>query len=390
MKRYRRLAVALTTATAIAAMIGTGVGAQQVGRAPLEVRVMAAPVPAAALGRTHLAWEVHVTSLGTAPVAIENLEVRDEAGAPVGAWTGLPLRQRLMAIGQSGGDPSAPISLAPGARVVAFLWVTLETGRVVPTSLTHRVSVRAPDGAIDVVAGPAVRVESAARAAVGPPVRGGTWVAVRGPSPGSGHRLSLVASDGVVRVPQRFAVDWVRLGEDGRLFTLKGTDVADWPGYDTPVVAVADGTVVLVRDGMADTLPRTPPPAIIEARDAPGNVVVIDIGEGRYATYAHLKAGSITVKEGERVQSAQPIARIGNSGNSLGPHLHFHIADAVEPLGGEGLPFALERFELVGRVPGLAPMLAGSPWVPQANQPPRMVAAELPLENMVVRFDGAP
>jgi murein DD-endopeptidase MepM/ murein hydrolase activator NlpD len=160
----------------------------------------------------------------------------------------------------------------------------------------------------------------------------------------------------------------------------------DWFSYDVPVFAVADATVLLVRDGQPDTTPRTPPPATVNVTDAPGNVVVLDLGDGRFATYAHLQAGSIAVQPGARVRAGQPLARIGNSGNSLGPHLHFHVSGAIEPLGGEGMPFVMDRFELVGRIAGLGPMLTGTPWTAQASQPAREVLGEMPMENMVVRF----
>jgi murein DD-endopeptidase MepM/ murein hydrolase activator NlpD len=162
--------------------------------------------------------------------------------------------------------------------------------------------------------------------------------------------------------------------------------VTDWFSYGQPVVAVADATVALVRDGLADTAPRTPPPATVRAVAAPGNVVVLDLGGGRFATYAHLQAGSIAVQQGTRLRQGQVLARIGNSGNSGGPHLHFHVSDTTEPLGGEGLPFVMDQFDLVGRVPALGPMLAGTPWTAQASQPARRVRGEMPMENMVVHF----
>jgi murein DD-endopeptidase len=269
---------------------------------------------------------------------------------------------------------------------LVFLWVTLEAGRAVPDSLTHRVTASAEGAAPFVTTTAPVVLAAPRHVPLGAPVHGGPWVAVRGPSPASGHRLSLVALDGVVGVPQRFAVDWVRLGDDGRLFRGEGHTVADWFSYNAPVVAVADGTVVLVRDGMADTTPRTPPPATVSITDAPGNVVVLDLGDGRFATYAHLQAGSIAVQQGARVKAGQQLARVGNSGNSLGPHLHFHVSGSIEPLGGEGLPFVMDQFDLVGRVPALGPMLAGTPWTAQASQPAREVLGETPMENMVVRF----
>jgi murein DD-endopeptidase MepM/ murein hydrolase activator NlpD len=225
------------------------------------------------------------------------------------------------------------------------------------------------------------------RPALAAPVEGGPWVAVRGPSNGSPHRLALVTSGGRARIPQRFAVDWVRLGEDGLLFRNDGKDITDWYGFDAPVHAVADGVVALVRDGRDDRPALGgPPPAIMEAHEATGNAVVLDIGNGQFATYAHLRSGSVHVSEGDRVVEGQVIARIGNSGNTLGPHLHFHVSDTREPLFGEGLPFTLRRFNLLGRVAAFPALLRGTPWTPTVNETPRTVTSEVLLDNMVVRL----
>ena len=68
-------------------------------------------------------------------------------------------------------------------------------------------------------------------------------------------------------------------------------------------------------------------------KDAGGNHVIVDIGGGRYAFYAYLKPGSVEVKEGDHVGSGQVLARLGNSGNTTFPHLHFHVMDAPLALG---------------------------------------------------------
>ncbi len=70
-----------------------------------------------------------------------------------------------------------------------------------------------------------------------------------------------------------------------------------------------------------------------------GNHVVLDLGNGTYAAYAHLRRGSLTVREGDRVRAGQLIARCGNSGNSSEPHLHFQLMDGPDPDTARGLPF---------------------------------------------------
>ena len=364
------------------------VQAQQVGRTAVEVRVAEPPTAAIALGRVHLVYEVHLTNFGAAPIAFEQLDVMDGELAVLASWSGPQLWQRVRLLGQPQTEAGTPPELRPGTRAIAYLWLSLPQGRPAPGSLRHRLTFSHRGAARDTVVTASLSVRSTAPS-MAAPVRGGPWLAVRGPSNGSGHRLSLVTLDGEARVPQRFAVDWALLGDDGRLFRGDSTDVTNWYGYDAPVYAAAAGTVVLTRDGASDRKPfGVPPPAVIEAADAPGNVVVIDIGQGRFATYAHLKPGSLRVAEGERVVEGQPLARIGNSGNTLGPHLHFHISDAVEPLGGEGLPFSLGSFSLIGRVASLPALLAGTPWTANPSQPARTVVGETPLENMVIQFSS--
>lgn len=70
-----------------------------------------------------------------------------------------------------------------------------------------------------------------------------------------------------------------------------------------------------------------------------GNHLVLDLGNGTYAAYAHLQRGSLTVREGDRVRAGQPIARCGNSGNSSEPHLHFQLMDGPDPDAARGVPF---------------------------------------------------
>lgn len=105
-----------------------------------------------------------------------------------------------------------------------------------------------------------------------------------------------------------------------------------------------------------------------------GNHVIIDIGDGRYAFYAHLKPGSPKARNGERVRRGQ----VGNSGNSTEPHLHFHLSDGNSPLGSEGVPYAHESFELVGQCPSFRDGCE--------RAAPEVRRDELPMANMLVRF----
>jgi hypothetical protein len=96
-------------------------------------------------------------------------------------------------------------------------------------------------------------------------------------------------------------------------------------GITSPVYAVLSGLVRSVYNAAKDNPPGVNPgsgsPAtyvVLWARDVCGQKVTI--------VYYHLKQGSVMVKAGSTVQAGQPLARLGNSGNSSGPHLHIHAA----------------------------------------------------------------
>ncbi len=76
-----------------------------------------------------------------------------------------------------------------------------------------------------------------------------------------------------------------------------------------PVVASASGTVIVAYSGWSGY----------------GHTVVINHGNGITTRYAHMYPGSLTVRTGDRVYQGQQIGRIGSTGNSTGPHLHFEV-----------------------------------------------------------------
>ncbi|MEO6212033.1 MAG: M23 family metallopeptidase [Vicinamibacterales bacterium] len=390
LSRSVRVRVAGLVIVSMSGILAGGLRAQQIGRTPVEVQVPQPPTAAVALGRVHLVYELHVTNFGEGTIALEQLDVLHDDGTVIESWSGRQLWQRVTVLGRPPGEIGTPHTLQPGARGIAYLWISLPPGKAAPASFVHRLTFSHGRAERDTLVTGTVLLPSTAAPSLAAPVRGGPWVAVRGPANASPHRLSLVTLGGRVRVPQRFAVDWALLGDDGLLSRGDPAVLTNWYGYDAPVYAAAAGTVVLVRDGTPDHPPfSAPPPAVMEPTDAAGNIVVLDIGNGRFASYAHLKSGSLQVAEGHRVLEGQPLARIGNSGNTLGPHLHFQINDAVEPLGGEGLPFSLRTYVLLGRVASFPALLAGTPWTSEPTRPVRAVTNEMPLENMVTRFSGA-
>ena len=85
-------------------------------------------------------------------------------------------------------------------------------------------------------------------------------------------------------------------------------------------------------------------------RPLAGNYVLVE-GEEGVAFYAHLRQRSVCVEEGQCVRRGDLIGKVGNSGNSTQPHLHFHLMDSPSPLGSNGIPFVFESYTLAGAIP---------------------------------------
>jgi murein DD-endopeptidase MepM/ murein hydrolase activator NlpD len=117
------------------------------------------------------------------------------------------------------------------------------------------------------------------------------------------------------------AVDFQRMGTNGRTHIGGGgAPLTDYAGFGLPVLAPADGRIVEVTDGYADTPPGT--------NGDHANNLVLDIGGSRYVVLAHLKQGSVTVQAGEVVRRGQPLAAVGNTGHTNEPHLHLQVQDS--------------------------------------------------------------
>ncbi len=77
-----------------------------------------------------------------------------------------------------------------------------------------------------------------------------------------------------------------------------------------------------------------------------GNFVIIESSEGIYALLAHLKKDSILVKTGQSIEAGEIIGRVGNSGNTIQPHLHFHLMRNNDPKNSIPVPFLFIGYEV--------------------------------------------
>lgn len=157
---------------------------------------------------------------------------------------------------------------------------------------------------------------------------------------------------------------------------LRSEDVSGW---SSPVLAPLDGRVIASHDGERDRhrlLPLLDAPASLlrplfhreRLGKVAGNHVVLSTAAG-FILLAHLREGSLTVGDGDEVRSGQLLGLVGNSGNSMGPHLHIQVMDGPDPYSGRVIPFRLVEFHA----------LEGRTWTRHRD-------AMLPNRAMRVRF----
>ncbi|WOX23446.1 M23 family metallopeptidase [Streptomyces solicathayae] len=182
-----------------------------------------------------------------------------------------------------------------------------------------------------------------------PPVTG-RWSALNSPA-------DRTPSHGTHQYGQTYAIDIVAESDERArpafaAFWPVVRHNRDFPAFGAPLLAVADGTVVHAEDGQRDHLSRNSLPAVLYlmlvesaarallgAHRVTGNHLVLDLGDGTFAMYAHLQRGSLAVRPGDRVTAGQELARCGNSGNSTEPHVHFQLMDGPDLDTARGVPF---------------------------------------------------
>jgi hypothetical protein len=349
-------------------------------------------------GRWHVVYELWLTNTRAQPATVERIEVLDydHQDRVVGTLAGDALRAATRNLTLA---PAADMTLAANASRLVFVELAFEDAQAVPDRIVHRLRGTGAGGPGSTKPEP-IRyllapwdVAERPVPVIGPPLRGKGWVAINGCCSLAGaHRGAVLPIDGNLYAAQRFVIDWIQIGADGKTVTGDPTKVESWLGYDAPLLAVADGTVAQVLDGLEDQKPGAlPDPATITIENVDGNHVILDIGGGVYAFYAHMKKGSVAVKKGQHVKRGHELGRLGNTGNTSGPHLHLHLMTAPSALGADGIPYVFDRFTLAGGLDPArwydpdSPMDDVNEVLPGDGRGPR--AAELPLDLQVVDFD---
>ena len=350
-----------------------------------DMMVPERPSVALVEGKALLVYELHLTNFSGTGLTIHAVRVLDGRNStPLAVFSGADLKRRETLFDASLITSAGDVVVAPGRRDVIFVELWIPSTQV-PRSLRHEIdySTDGKPGNSTLIA-PGITVGPKVYEAFAPPLRGGPWVAVHDPAWERGHRRGFYAVGGKAHIPARFAVDWVRVDDTGRTTHRDADRVADTLGYGDDVLAVANARVAAVRDNMSEPVTISNR-AKHEIADDAGNYVVLLLRDGRYVFYEHLKPGSIGVKDGQNVTLGDVIGSLGFTGESTGPHLHFHVADGPALFDAEGLPFALDRFRVLGRYKEIA-TLGRERWQPLEDRNAAQRSKEWPDYNVVVEF----
>ena len=359
---------------------------------PVAADVLAAPEPVLASdGRRHLEYELILTNHSYPPATETVRGIQVLAGGRVLASLSGARLAAVMKPFDLGPDDAkrSTRELAPGVAGSVLVDLSFPPSAKLPRRIVHRISIdqRPPSEVIAsrYLAAP-TRVSRREALVVAPPLRGPGWVIGNGccAEPTS-HRSGILAINGGLYDGERFAIDFFQIAPGGTVSVGPHDQLLNWPFFGAEVLSATAGTVVGVREGLPDG-PFSVDLPPISAADAGGNHVVVALGDGRYAFYAHLQPGSVPVSVGDRVRVGQPLGRLGNSGNSNAPHLHFQLMDGRVPLGSNGIPFTFSRFRAEGTLRNFAPLLILGAKAKIAARPSGLRQRQLPLNNEVVGF----
>jgi murein DD-endopeptidase MepM/ murein hydrolase activator NlpD len=304
-------------------------------------------------GMDHVEYDLLVVSVFDDPVTLTSVTALDPAGKELGRIDGDTLAAATQAL-----FTKAPVAAIPASGAVAVeVDLALAPGTV-PARLTNRIVYTVPADAQSApllgateVDGPEVTVDrQPATVLKQPPLAGDGWLVTTACcKPPSAHRDLRLAVDGLrLETGENFAIDWGRV-KGNRIYDGDGSANEQHYAFGADVLAVADGTVVFVQDGEPE---QTAGASVLATKQSAigGNKVILKIAPKVFAGYEHLQPGSLTVKAGDKVKAGAVLAKLGNTGPSTGPHLHFELLDRPDVFTGRSLPFVFDRFTLAGTV----------------------------------------
>ena len=345
-------------------------------------------IPVIGDGTAHLAYEYYLTNFGKKPARLVSLRVRGIGGAKFATTVeGNALKASFTPAAPPSRQPAYDPVLAPGTSGVLFVFLNF-AGRGTPRQLENSLVVEADGDPKNAQRIPLdkLTIRKTGAALIDEPFTGDRWLAANGPSNASIHRRAVIVLNGKPRVPERYAIDFIKLGDDGKSYLGDESRNSSYHAYGVPILAVADGKIVSLKDGLPENVPQAKQMAVtMNLVNIAGNHLVEDIGGGQYVGYAHLIPGTITAKLGEQVHRGQVLGRLGNSGNSTEPHLHIQVCNGPSFLICEGVPMEFKRMSLTK----YQIQKHGETPVKLTVEGTHDVSGEEPMEDELVNFPAA-
>jgi len=354
--------------------------------ASIEISISFAPDVVFINAKPVIYYELGLTNPTSDSVYLNRLEVMDVADSSVLlSFDREELNKRYALTGLS--EKNGAAILLPGASAVIYVECTLpdqKNSRTLIHRLRYETGQHVQEKSSRSIKGGVIQISKKAPLTLGPPLSAGPWAAVYDPSWERGHRRVIFTVNDSARIPGRFAIDFIRMNNKGQYAKGDENEIKNWYGYAADVLAVADGVVTSVRDDFSESATLSAHPDYPSDK-ATGNYISIDLGNNHFAFYEHLKPGSSKVKPGQKVKKGAVIASLGFTGQSTGPHLHFHVATTNSPLGAEGIPFVVERFTLLGAYADLSGF-GKVVWKRAESSKQQIIVNERPGPNSVITF----
>lgn len=206
-------------------------------------------------------------------------------------------------------------------------------------------------------------LEQAASISIDFPLEG-EWITPNTPG-------SKIPSHGTTEFGESHAIDFVMVNTRANKnkpyrkrfaeYLFFGLPLEDFYGWGQDVHCAVEGEVVSVENSVVERNPVSVLHDLIymvretrkfkigkgTVQSIAGNYVLMKCCDGVYALYAHLKTGSVVVEPGQKVSRGQVIGKLGHSGNSTMPHLHFQLMDSPEFHEAHGLPFRIREYQVL-------------------------------------------
>jgi hypothetical protein len=335
----------------------------------------------------HLSYELRISNLYREAFKLQRIDICNTTnkGEVIASFDSNYFEENLQRPGTSASENSTIFQ--GGQFGILNLWLHLNEDEI-PESFFHKMYFQLETRNGDTVE---IAVEKAlvdfpepTSIILEPPFRSGNWFYYT-----PGHLNTHELTEGKLTNAQRFAIDWAYVEEDGGFVSGDRTVNENFPAYGQELLAVADGIVVDIQDGIPDNNGESEERAIeLNRYNLSGNYIILDIGNNVHAVYAHLIPESFHVSIGDSVKTGDLLGLLGNSGESTGPHLHFHLETKSKILlGGQGVPYHFKSFENIARFDDLNALESFFLGTKLPISGPRTIRTnELPLGAGIIHF----